>query len=75
MTEITPIAISEKQAARMLGVSAAALRRWRRERRGPDFLKLERCIRYRLTDLNQFLNENVVSGTRPSSVGLSEGAK
>jgi helix-turn-helix protein len=55
-----PVAVRETDAARLIGVSVAALRRWRREKRGPRFLKLERCVRYRLADLNAFLDKNSV---------------
>jgi hypothetical protein len=42
----------------MLDVSTAALRRWRRENRGPRFVKLGRCVRYLLRDLEVYLEEN-----------------
>lgn len=44
--EVSVRMMNEKQAARMLGVSIAALRRWRREGRGPRFARLEKCVRY-----------------------------
>lgn len=50
------IVVNEKQAAEFLAVSSAALRRWRAERRGPAFIRLERCIRYRLSDLDAYLD-------------------
>jgi hypothetical protein len=53
-----PQMLSEKQAARMLSVSVAALRRWRRERRGPQFARIERCVRYDLRAIEVFLAEN-----------------
>ncbi len=58
---MTPIAIREAEAARMVGVSVAALRRWRREHRGPAYVKLEGCIRYRVADLKEFLDRNTVN--------------
>ena len=60
MSEILPIAIRETEAAEMIGVSVAALRHWRREHRGPVFVRIERCVRYRVADLTQFLDRNVV---------------
>ena len=54
-TLILPQMLGEKQAARMLAVSVAALRRWRREGRGPQFTRLERCIRYDLRAIERFL--------------------
>lgn len=53
-----PQMLSEKQAARMLAVSVAALRKWRRERRGPQFTRLERCVRYDLRAIERFLAEH-----------------
>ena len=53
-----PQMISEKQAARMLSVSVAALRRWRREKRGPQFARIERCVRYDVRVIERFLAEN-----------------
>ena len=50
--------VSEKQAARILAVSIAALRRWRREGRGPEFAHLERCIRYDLRSLESFVAQH-----------------
>ena len=50
--------INEKQAARLLACSVAALRRWRREGRGPEFTRLERCVRYSARALARFVAEN-----------------
>ena len=49
---------TERDTARMLAVSVAALRRWRREGRGPKFTRLETCVRYDLRELERFLAEN-----------------
>lgn len=55
---------TEAQAAKLLGVSRAALRRWRSENRGPAFLRLERCIRYRVSDLHAYLDRCAGGGPR-----------
>jgi predicted DNA-binding transcriptional regulator AlpA len=47
--------VREREAARLMGISTAALRRWRREGRGPKFIRMERCIGYMLTDLETYL--------------------
>jgi len=57
MTAVLPQMLSEKQTARLLAVSVAALRRWRREGRGPRFTHLERCVRYDLRAIERFLTE------------------
>lgn len=60
-SEVEPLKVlREPAAAKTLGVSKAALRRWRREGRGPSFIRLERAIGYRLVDLERFLSENTV---------------
>jgi predicted site-specific integrase-resolvase len=59
--------VREAEAARILAVSVAALRRWRREGRGPTFVRMERCIGYRLCDLESFLNENLCSSGKAAS--------
>jgi predicted site-specific integrase-resolvase len=50
--------LNEKQAARLLACSVAALRRWRREGRGPQFTRLERCVRYEARAIERFVAEN-----------------
>jgi hypothetical protein len=50
--------VTEAQAARMLAVSVAALRRWRAERRGPVFTRCGRCVRYDLRSIERFLEQN-----------------
>jgi predicted site-specific integrase-resolvase len=54
-TNTQPQLWKEADTARFLDVSVAALRRWRREGRGPKFLRLERCIRYSPEAIEQFL--------------------
>jgi hypothetical protein len=57
-TSDIPRLLTEKAAARILAVSLAGLRRWRREGRGPRFTRLERCVRYDLRAIEQFLAEH-----------------
>jgi hypothetical protein len=57
MKSEVPLVFREWEAARMLGVSVAALRRWRAESRGPVYVRMERCIGYRVADLEEFLGE------------------
>jgi len=65
MNSNTPLVVREGEAARLLGVSIAALRRWRRERRGPPFVRLERCIGYGVADLQAYLNAHRVTQSPP----------
>ncbi len=55
---IVPQLLNEKEAAKILAVSIAALRRWRREKRGPQFVRCERCVRYALDELSRFVALN-----------------
>jgi predicted site-specific integrase-resolvase len=54
------VVVREPTVAKLLGVSIAALRRWRREGRGPAFVRLERCVGYQMADLQSFLAGNRV---------------
>ena len=48
---------TEQETAQLLACTVAALRRWRRERRGPRFVRLGRLIRYSESDLSDFVGE------------------
>lgn len=50
--------VTEDEASRILKCTVAALRRWRRERRGPRFVRLGRLVRYRESDLTEFVDQN-----------------
>ena len=59
MNEHAPFQLlNERQAARIMAVSVSALRRWRREGRGPQFTHLERCVRYDIRAIERFLVQN-----------------
>lgn len=51
---------SEKQAAPMCGWSTATLRKKRCVGGGPDYVKMGRSVRYRLSDIRAFVAGNVV---------------
>jgi predicted DNA-binding transcriptional regulator AlpA len=50
--------LNEERAAEILSVTTAALRRWRRELRGPRYVKVGRLIRYRESDLETWIDQN-----------------
>jgi hypothetical protein len=64
--------LTESQASIVLNCSKAALRRWRRERRGPKYLKMGRLVRYRQSDLIAFIEHNSRGGSTGSSAGSIE---
>jgi hypothetical protein len=47
--------LTEEEVAERLHVSVASLRRWRLERRGPQFIKVSSLVRYRPEDLETWL--------------------
>ena len=49
---------TEEEAAEVLNVTRSALRRWRLERRGPRYVKMGRLVRYRMDDLQTFVEKN-----------------
>lgn len=54
----------ERQAARLLRVSRRTLQGWRLKGGGPLFVRLgPRCIRYRRTDLQDFMVERTARST------------
>jgi hypothetical protein len=70
-----PIVVTERQAAHLRSVSRAALRRWRREKRGPEFTRLERCIRYDLRSIERFLAEHSSEYEKAAECGPSAPAR
>jgi predicted DNA-binding transcriptional regulator AlpA len=48
-------AITESELARRAAVSTAVLRKWRREGTGPRFVRLGRCVRYLVADVDTWL--------------------
>ncbi len=69
MSTESPLVVREPKAAQLLGVSIAALRRWRREKRGPAFVRLQRCIGYRMADIEAFIGENRVAPSPEHTTG------
>jgi len=50
--------MTERIAAARLGLTAATLRAWRHQGRGPAFVRLGRAVRYLPDDLNEYLRAN-----------------
>ena len=54
--------LSESEAADYLGISKKTLQRWRFDHKGPAYAKLNnKLIRYRLADLDEWMNQQLVS--------------
>ena len=56
--------LNEKQAAERLNCSVSALRRWRLEMKGPEYVKLGRLVRYRQAGIEKFIEENAQRQTQ-----------
>jgi hypothetical protein len=48
----------------LIGIDERTLAAWRAQRRGPDFAKLGRSVFYRRTDVNAWIELNVVPTDR-----------
>ncbi len=52
--------MTERQVSETYGFTVPYLRRARRERRGPRFLKLGKLVRYRRVDIEAYLTAHAV---------------
>ena len=54
--------LSESDAADYLGISKKTLQRWSFDHKGPAYAKFNnKLIRYRLADLDEWMNQQLVS--------------
>ncbi len=60
MTE--DVLLNSRQIAELLGCTEAALALWRRERRGPDYVRLGRLVRYRKSGVSSWIDSRTVLG-------------
>lgn len=58
--------LTEGDVAKQLHVSVASLRRWRLERRGPQFIKVGALVRYRPEELEAWLAGQPTGGANPA---------
>lgn len=68
--------LTEDDVAKELNLSLASLRRWRLEKRGPQFIKVGSLVRYRPEDIEVWLLSLPTGGSiKPAvraQVGLSD---
>ncbi len=62
-TEPTSRLLKEGEAAKILNLEVATLRRWRWSGRGPRFLKLGGAVRYELADIEAFIEASRKAST------------
>lgn len=60
----TPMLLTEKEAAKILGFSIRTLQKWRGNGGGPRFVHVSaRAIRYRRADLEQWIEGRIRTST------------
>jgi len=57
MSDLKKQVVNEQDAADFLGLAVQTLRNRRFTRQPPNYLKLGRSVRYRVEDLESYLNE------------------
>lgn len=63
---VAPILHTEMQVSQLLQVSLARLRKWRVEKRGPQYIKVGTLVRYRRADVDQWVSSLPTGGTKPA---------
>jgi len=58
--DLKEISVREKKAAEMIGISVHTLRQWRSQGKYIPFIKVGRSVLYRVSDLENFLNQHKV---------------
>jgi predicted DNA-binding transcriptional regulator AlpA len=58
------VTLTETEVSRMFKCTKGALRRMRREGRGPRFIHIGRLVRYIFSDVEEFLKMNTTGGTQ-----------
>lgn len=53
-------AVTEIEAAQVLGLKVATLRQWRFRDKGPEFMRFGRAVRYLPSALDEFVRQNTV---------------
>lgn len=61
MTEIDREVVDARDAARIVGLSRATLATLRSKGDGPPYIRINRAIRYRVKDLRDWRDSNLVS--------------
>jgi len=58
-----PTTLTTPEAAAYLNLQPTTLEQWRWNGKGPEFIKLGRCVRYRKTGLDAFMNARAFTST------------
>jgi len=54
--------LNEKQVAIIIGLTVHSLRAWRLNGRGPRYCKIGRAVRYRIEDVQRFIESRLING-------------
>jgi excisionase family DNA binding protein len=72
MATRSALLLTPKEAAEFLGIPLGTLAQWRSQRRGPPYIKLEeRLVRYRHSDLEEYLSGHLVEPNELSGVPIA----
>ncbi len=52
--------LDEKQVSQLMGLALPTLRNWRFLRKGPSYVKLDRAVRYALSDVIAYLESRKI---------------
>lgn len=64
MTELSEVRLlNTKQISELFGVSVVTLEQWRLQGKGPKFIKVGRCVRYRMADILAFQEDAIRHST------------
>lgn len=72
--KVTPIRgndltlVGNKEAAQILQINERTLTNWRGQNKSPKYVKVGRCVRYRLSDLTAWIEAN----SRNSTIGETD---
>jgi len=66
-SEVTNPVLTERELAQRLKVSLSLVRKWRRESKGPRFVRLSKCVRYVVEDVQRWLAEQSGGPTAKAS--------
>lgn len=55
--------LTTEEAAAVLGMSEQTMRIWRMEKTGPNYIRINRSIRYRQDDIDEFVASRMVGGS------------
>ncbi len=64
MADVYEAALDINEAAKMIGVTPSALRRWKLQHEGPPYFLAGRCVRYEPAALREWIQERTVRPAR-----------